>query len=285
MDKGLIFIVILLAGLLFAGCAEDTSFGQQPGMPVATATSVLVTSDLQIDSAQCFFFRPLPVGDTLVFSQLIYDIGTQPRRFNFNLPAGKYSMVIFGNIATDRIVAAPPYSTGSIFFSYQGGIEPPIIYYGLGDINVGVDTVRISGMIFLVSQVILTVRDIPAGVDSIGTSVLNTSAGLTFNGYMKETMSPPLGKNVNDITPGGTYTLSTYCFPLAGNEKTTVEIRCYSSSGVLLASGLSQPFTLKSGRRMLLSCSFDGNIPARSTWMNDKESKNFIQWEYDERDW
>ena len=58
-----------------------------------------------MDSAQVFFFRKFPDRDSLVFRQMVYDLGMQPRQIDFTLPLGVYDVLILGNVATDRILS------------------------------------------------------------------------------------------------------------------------------------------------------------------------------------
>ena len=73
-----------------------------------------------MDSAQVFFFRKFPDRDSLVFRQMVYDLGMQPRQIDFTLPLGVYDVLILGNVATDRIFERPPFSRDSICFFYTG---------------------------------------------------------------------------------------------------------------------------------------------------------------------
>lgn len=182
MTKIWIFVALVVFGLLTSGCTE-----QEVGMATQgkAGYNVVLPDDLHIDSAQVFFFRNLAHIDTLIMRETIYDIGTSPKRFEFDLPAGYYLIAFWGNIGTDRIVERPPYSRDSIWFSYQGGIEPPEIYHGLNYFNIGTDTSGLLGMGLLVSRIELTLKNIPAGISRIEAPVSNTSSGIGFYGYLK----------------------------------------------------------------------------------------------------
>ena len=51
-----------------------------------------------MDSAQVFFFRKFPDRDSLVFRQMVYDLGMQPRQIDFTLPLGVYDVLILSGL-------------------------------------------------------------------------------------------------------------------------------------------------------------------------------------------
>lgn len=276
-------LILAVSGLLISGCTD------QEGVPESqkqVGYNIVLPDDLYIDSALVFFFRNLPNTDTLILREVIYDISTTPKQFNFDLPAGYYAVAFWGNISPDRVVERPPFSRDSVWFSYQGGIEPPEIYHGMNYFNVGKDTTGFSGMILLVSRIELTLKNIPSGIERLEARILNTSSGIGFNGYLKEEMTPPLSMNLESPTPDSTYLLTMNCFPAAlSNEKSTIEVNGYDVAGKLLYSGSSQPFLIKYGIRMILSCSFDtAAVTSKSQASVSPGCENVIlEWNYDEK--
>ena len=116
-----------------------------------------------MDSAQVFFFRKFPDRDSLVFRQMVYDLGMQPRQIDFTLPLGVYDVLILGNVATDRIFERPPFSRDSICFFYTGEQAIPAIYWGARRVIVGADTLVSSAMLLMTAAVEVTVQQVPAG--------------------------------------------------------------------------------------------------------------------------
>lgn len=263
MNGRRILIGIIIAGWLVAGCKENVVSPADQEL-TTRGVPVQLTAGLHIDSAQVLFFKNTLSTDSLILREIIYDIGTQPSRFDFNLPAGNYIMAIFGNVPTNRLVQRPPYSRDSIWFSFQGGEQPPVVYYGLIGLNAGVDTLRASGMILLVSQVELTIRNIPEGIDRIEVRLQNTSSGISLNGYLSENMNPPLSETLSDIRKDSVYVVSMNCFPSGNNQKSQIDVFGYSASGTLVYSGQSVPFTVKASKRMIITCSFEHTPASRA---------------------
>lgn len=283
MTKIWIFVALVVFGLLMFGCTEQEVEAVTQGK---AGYNVVLPDDLQADSAQVFFFRDLAQTDTLILRETIYDIGTSPKRFEFDLPAGYYLVAFWGNIGTDRIVERPPYSRDSIWFSYQGGIEPPEIYHGLNYFNVGTDTSGLSGMMLFVSRIELTLKNIPAGISRIEAPISNTSSGIGFYGYLKEDMNPPLTMKLRNPNPDSSYTLTMNCFPSAqANDKSTIDVYGYNAADELVYSGSSQPFLIKYGVRMMISCSFEENpVSSKSRTVGKSAGQNVVlKWRYDEK--
>lgn len=275
--------VVTFGGSLLSGCTDGEMMPEDPGK---AEYNLVLPDDLYIDSAQVFFFRNLGHADTLILRETIYDIGTTPKRFEFDLPAGYYNVAFFGNIATDRIVEKPPYSRDSIWFSYQGGIEPPDIFRGVGYLNAGADTTGLSGFVLFVSRVELTLKNIPAGIKRIEAPVLNTSSGIGFKGYLKEEMNPPLTMYLDSIRADSSYTLTMNCFPSGQTPfKSIISVNCYNAADELVFSGNSQPFLMKYGVRMIIACSFDETARTsknRRIHKPDRENMTLV-WSYDEK--
>lgn len=284
MVKTWMFVVSVSFGSLLPGCTDR---GVLPAERGKAGYTMVLPDDLYIDSAQVFFFRHLGDADTLVLRETLYDIGTTPRRFEFDLPAGYYQAAFWGNIASDRIVEHPPFSKDSIWFSYQGGIEPPDVYHGISFINAGVDTTKLSSMILMVSRIEFTLKNIPSGIERIEAPVWNTSSGIGFNGYLKEPMNPPLAMSLRSPVSDSSYTLTLNCFPSARTErKSTIGVYCYNAADELVYSGSSQPFLIKYGVRMIIACSFGEQSPsAKSRGGYGAGDENLtLEWSYDEED-
>ena len=283
MAKIWIFLA-LVTGLSVTGCTEREMMPETQGK---AGYDIILPDNLYADSVQVFFFRNLSDTDTLILQKVIYGVGITPKRFEFNLPAGYYDVFLWGNVATDKMVMRPPYSKDSIWFSYQGGIEPPDVFYGRSTWNIGTDTSRLSGMILLISRVELTLKNIPAGIGRIEARVSPSSSGIGANGYLKENMNPPLAMRLENPTPDSTYTLTMNCFPAAPDSRiTTVSVYCYNATDELIYSGSSQPFQLGMGVRMILACSFDKSSllsERRGTERGERENMT-LEWSYDEKD-
>lgn len=273
----------VVLGLLLSEC---TSQEIAPAVQGKVGYNVVLPDNLYADSAQVLFFRNLADSDTLILRKTIYGISTTLKRFEFDLPAGYYTVAFFGNLTADRIVARPPYSQDSVWLSYQGGIVPPDILYGRNYLNVGTDSTTLAGMILMVSRIELTLKNIPAGIERIEASILHTSSGLGFYGYLKENMNPPLSMNLENPHPDSTYTLMTNCFPSAqNNAKSTIEVNCYNVTNELVYSGSSKSFLVKYGVRMIIACSFDQNPVLSKSREIDKPGieSMILEWSYDEK--
>lgn len=246
---------------LFIGCSRNETNGLPDGENVDGISELLVRIAPQehVDSAQLFFFRKAGDSDTLVSRQIVYDIAYfEPHSFRIELPAGKYTMVVFGNVPTDYIVANPPYSRTDIYIDYNGGRRPSEIYYGNGSIDVGKDTASLGGMVALSSFVNLTIRDVPEGISRMIVRLLNTAAGLTITyGYLKNAADPPLADTLNDIRADSSYVVDFYCFPGGGTDgRSTLEVKCYDDADRLVYSGKSEPFLARPGYDLSVGCSF-----------------------------
>lgn len=256
------FLWIGVLGLL-AGCTEnDLSGVENAGEEEAVSSKVriqLAAPQEHIDSAHVFFFRILGNTDTLFSQQMIYNIEyLNPHEFKFDLPAGKYSMFVFGNVPTQYVVSNPPYSSDDIYFDYQGGHEPSAVAYGRKLVTAGTDTANLSAMLFLTSFVGLTIREVPEGVDHMIVRVLNTASGMTLNtGYIKEVMNPALADTLYNVQKDSTYFSDFYFFPGVGTDKnSTLEVDCLSATNQLLYTGKSAPFPGWTGYEYKIACSF-----------------------------
>ena len=215
----------------------------------------------KVDSAQVFFFRTSGEKDTLIWHEVIYNMEYMvPHTFRFELPAGKYNMSIYGNVPTDRIVARPPYTQQDIYFDYSGGYEPGAVTHGMRILNIGVDSVSVSGMVFLSSFVELTIHKVPAEVRQIVVKLLNTSSGMLMaGGYLQEPTTPPLSHVLEQLQGDSTYITAFYCFPRTGkNERSTLEVNCLDAAGQTIWSGSSEPFEPRPGYYWNIACSFGG---------------------------
>lgn len=259
------FLWISIFGL-FAGCADHEVLGlENAGGEEAGSSNLMVriaAPQEHIDSAHVFFFRSLGNTDTLILQKMIYDITyLQPHTFQFELPAGKYSMWVFGNVPTRYLVAEPPYSSDHVYFDYQGGHEPSAVVFGRNVTTAGTDTANLSSMLFLTSFVGLTIREVPDGVDHIIVRLLNTASGITLNGYIKEAMNPPLADTVYSVQKDSTYFSDFYCFPGVGTDsRSTLEVDCLSADNQVLYSGTSTPFEARASYEYKIACSFGTQV-------------------------
>lgn len=251
-------VIFMLAG----GCSGENFLPEAPDEEYgerAERLVVRVAPQEYIDSAQVFFFRPLGDGDTLIAREMIYGIDAlAPRSFAFDLPAGKYHVWIFGNVPTDCVRAAAPYSSDDISFDYSEHGEPGVVAYGSRAITAGADTAVVGGMLLLSGYVELTIRQVPARVDRIIVTLGNTSAGLTLKaGYLPQTMDPPLTDTLYDVRAGGTYESDFYCFPPSEQGGvTTLDVKCLGADGKVLYSGRASAWQLRPGYDYKISCSF-----------------------------
>lgn len=254
----------LVLGSMFMGCTDQERVYEPDRGTVEAGSDLLVRilPEDHVDSAQVFFFRKMGNTDTLISRQIIHDIAFfQPRLFQFELPAGEYVMAIYGNVATNYIVANPPYSQSDIYFDYNGGGRPSEIYYGRTEVNAGVDTANIAGMIALSSFVQLTIRKVPETVSRIVVRLLNTAAGFTItSGYLPVQMDPPLADTLYDLQGDSSYVASFYCFPGFGTDnRSTLEVSCYDGGDQLVYFGKSEPFQARYGYSHTVNCSFAGS--------------------------
>lgn len=255
------FFVIVCC--IFIGCTEKEStiydLSDEKSVTEHDGVFVEIPPTEHVDSAQVFFFRMTGDTDTLISREIVYDIAFfKPHLFHFDLPAGKYLMVVYGNIPTEYIVYKSPYSSKDIYFDYNAGRRPSEIFYGRAQLNVGVDTVNFSPMVALSGYVHLTVQKVPEGVDRMIVRLLNTAAGITItNGYIQEAMNPPLADTISDVQMDSSYVASFYCFPGIGTDaNSTLEVECYDSVGKLIYSGKSAPFYAVNGYSHMINCSF-----------------------------
>lgn len=250
-----------IACCLFFGCTGSETV-EWPDKVAGDGTPdllVRLVPQEHVDSAQVFFFRRSENSDTLISRQIVFDVSyLEPHSFRFVLPAGQYTMIVFGNVPTEYIMANPPYSSSDVYIDYNGGRRPSEIYYGTARFNVGIDTASVTGMTALSSFVALTIRDVPVGVSRMIVRLLNTAAGLTMtHGYLKESVNPPLADTLFAIQADSSYIASFYCFPGVGTDgKSTLEVMCYDDADQLVYSGNSEPFQARPGYDFSISCSF-----------------------------
>lgn len=271
------FVLILGVG----GCEEKMETEVPPHL-FRQAVTLAVDGYGHIDSAQVFFFRKSALSDSLVLQQTVYEITGTPRPFRFDLPLGYYTILIFGNVAPDRIVYRAPYGRDSVWISYQGQEKIPAIYYGTKLLNVGVDTVGLSGMLLVTTAVEVTVRKVPSEVDKIEVSLLHTAAGIDFSiRLLKEPMQPPVSAVIQGVQTDSSYTVELSGFPTVDTEESSVvQIRCYNKAGEMIYSGNSEKFPAQQGRRRVVACSFANSSGTRSM-VSQSGIYPFI-WEYDE---
>lgn len=280
--SGLIWRILIGTVLVMVGCeGEKTIPSSQKFAEQAVVFSIPGYG--QIDSAQVFFFKKFPAKDSLVIRTTVYDISSNPKAFSFSLPLGYYTMVIIGNVASDRVFARPPYSRDSVWIDYQGQEEVPALYFGEKAFNVGVDSTGVSGMLLLTAAVELTVKNVPAVVDQIDIDLSNTIARINLNYREWELMQPPVSTSIYETQAGSTYTVSLSSFPSIGDELSYLELRCYDKEGILVYTGKSSSFPAQHGRRRVVSCSFSSAAvqTTRSIGSGTDPDVQLI-WEYDE---
>ena len=81
----------------FGRCQEEQVCRSKIG-GIFLPVTLEVDGYAHMDSAQVFFFRKFPDRDSLVFRQMVYDLGMQPRQIDFTLPLGVYDVLILGNV-------------------------------------------------------------------------------------------------------------------------------------------------------------------------------------------
>ena len=130
--------------------------------------------------------------------------------------------------------------------------------YGRSEVNSGVDTASMAGMLFLASSVQLTINQVPAGVDHVIVRLLNTSAGMNLaGGYLDKGMDPPLSDTLYRVEADSVYFVHFYCFPGKGTDgKSTLDVDCLGATGQTVYSGQSAPFEARPGYNYNITCSF-----------------------------
>ena len=215
-----------------------------------------------MDSAQVFFFRKFPDRDSLVFRQMVYDLGMQPRQIDFTLPLGVYDVLILGNVATDRIFERPPFSRDSICFFYTGEQAIPAIYWGARRVIVGADTLVSSAMLLMTAAVEVTVQQVPAGVDRIDVVLTNTAWGFTMRqNLIERPIEPELSVSLTDVQVDSSYTVEMSGLPSVQKYgQSQVVVRCYDTVGKLVFSGESVSFPSQQGRKRVVKCTFQSAL-------------------------
>ncbi|WP_294139444.1 hypothetical protein [uncultured Sanguibacteroides sp.] len=274
-----VYWILWMTGILFWGCSESTTTLISEGNGNVMFS---IVSNGEIDSAQVFFFRKRLTKDTLIHREVIGNISETPRPFVFELPAGYYSVVIYGNVSTKRIVALPPYAQENILLDYSNGEEHPMIYWGRQVVNVGKDEWVASALLEITSYVELTIKGVPAGVDQIDVDLLNTGAGVYLNDILWQKLTEPnLIQSLYDVKADTTYVVRFACFPTVESlGMTSLDVRCYDREGLLVYRGKSAPFSAIS--RSYITCSFGTNISKSTFTGKDDHINNIIQWEYNE---
>lgn len=271
--------------LCLAACSEQPGVENQPETgEYGKRIALSVQGEYYIDSAQVFFMRRFPERDSLVSRQVIYDVDETPDPYFFEVPAGPYAIVFFGNVSTGRMVARPPFSRDSIWFDYGGTEKLPSIYYGLCFQDVGVDTSRLAGMVLMTSWVELTVRQIPDEVASVRAVLNNTGVGFYLSAaYIKEQMNPPLQQEIELALSDTVCVASFSCFPTVTKfGQSTLDISCYDAEGKLLFTGSSAVFKAHQGLKMVASCTFQRRA-GRSRSGNTADVKDYsLSWDYAE---
>lgn len=274
------FIGVVIGIGLF-GCSGniDTPVNPDSGGS-ASELAVSLSSDEYIDSAQVLFFRKLSTTDSLVYREVIYGIGRKLSPFKFAMPAGTYILDIYGNISPASIIVFPPYSRKEVRIDYSKIGEPPVVFRGYSLVNVGVDTLKYSSMMLLSSQVQLTIRDVPAGVDRLNVVLHNTSVGFdVLSGFIDKQMDPPLSRSIENVKQDSSYTVLFSCFPTVEKDSLSrLSVQGIGSTGKVLYSGISSPFPAQYGMRSVISCRFTKGPAVRSA---EKEIY-VLKWGYDE---
>lgn len=255
---GYLILFFVVAGCSDGDIAEKNSRGEEEQSAIKEFL-LRISPEEYVDSAQVFFFRELGSADTLIYREVIYDLEyLKPHLFHFELPAGKYTMIVFGNVPTEYLVEQPPYTQADIWFDYNHGRQPGVVYYGRTVVNAGTDTVNVSGMVLISSAVKLTIQKVPRGISRIIVRLLNTAAGLTLNaGYIEQPANPPLTDTLVGILSDSTYQAAFYCFPGVGTDiKSRLEVICYDTVGKVAYTGQSALFEVRPGNKFYISCSF-----------------------------
>lgn len=255
-------IICLISLILLPGCEKEMQVEREMPEKEGRASeemAVVLKPSAYVDSAQVFFFRGLGDSDTLIRREVVYDIEyLVPHTFHFQMPAGKYTMWVLGNVPTDCIVMKAPYSSNDIIFDYSKGRKPGAVCYGKNYLNFGVDTLGTAGMLLLASSIELNIQKVPDGISGIIVQILNTASGIVLGPqYIETPMDPPLADTLRNIQRDSSYVSSFYCFPGVGaDRKSTLVVDCYDEQNEVVFSGRSAPFLVRYGYKMLLNCSF-----------------------------
>lgn len=256
--KTLCWILGLLSVLL-PGCSDDAIDGTSP---VSGRFSIRLAAPVNtsVDTAQVFFFRKRPTTDTLIYRQVIYGLFPQLDSFQFKVPAGYYRVVVLGNVDPNKIGSFGEFTSSDMLVEYAMS-EPPVLYYGSQNVNVGQERTTEIGLTLATSQVVLTLKEIPYDAFRIDMTLLNTGSGVFLDRtYIDEVVDPPLFKRLDGIVSDSdsTFVVTFSCFPTVLEiGQSVVGIKCYDEKRALKYTGTSSFFTLGAGERVSVACTFD----------------------------
>lgn len=260
-------------GGMFIGCSQNEV--QEQSFPAEKEVlAVTMREGLELDHSLVLFFKQMPGNDSLVYQTEIDGPKTNSTAFTFSLPAGSYQMVIVGNGEADHIKAEGGMAFANMSIRYQGGVSPPDLYYGRVSVEVGEQTQSYAGLLHLTSRVILTVRNIPQGVERVVARIVNTSVGVSFDlVVLKEIANPPVADTLKEVVPGSSPVITFSCFPtVEGTPGTWVEVDCYNMVGKLIFSGRSETVVLAGNESLSVACGFEGTTKMlKSNGMGESE--------------
>lgn len=254
-----IFQLLGLLSVLLPGCSDHAGCSISP---VSDRFSIQldVPGNTAVDTAQVFFFKKRLTTDTLIYTQAITGVHTQFDSFNFKVPAGYYRMVVLGNVDPGKIGPLGASSSSDMLVEYTNG-EPPVLYYGSLDVNVGEERTSEIGLTLTTSQVVLALKEVPFDAYRIDMTLSNTGAGMFLDRkYINETVTSPLFKQLDGILADSdtTFIVTFSCFPTISNVgRSVVNVKCYDGKQALKYSGESSPFTVNPGERLSVACTFD----------------------------
>lgn len=206
------------------------------------------------------FFRKFETGDTLAFIREIEGPGKDFVSYTIEVPVGYYQLVLVGNGDLQHIRSGNPASVSNSSIVYEGGVEPPDLYFGKILVNVGEQEKALAGLVILSSRIALTIHDIPANVSRVDVDLRNTSSGVTFNlEQIQKLTDPSISQSLYDVTAGSSPVLNFKCLPtIPSIDSTFFEVRCYDATEHLVYRGRSEKLMLGGAEDIKMGCSFGG---------------------------